>query len=339
MRRAKPASPNFVSGSLRLVGARDGRGSSCFPAPTHVDPEPKAGYLLRQRRPTTTARDAIGELEEDDEPALRPRGKWAGTSLPLDPRGGKTTSGTRSVARGSLYSVGAALLELPVGSWQSTLLDDSGAARPRDRAFPLEEPAPLRACSFAGYRPSPTATGCWAISPRYNGSSGNAVPSALAETLARAMRRQLLGDSVSPDPLLIPSPKSRIPGPWSPLPLYRSSIAIWLVEHESAPGDGLGLRCETKKRASFAAQKRALAWRLPRANLRGLKALPSLPSPVPDLSGAPRGPGAPAGFHARSVEGRRLSDPFPALLPPRRLFGSPLRPRRESAWASSPMPS
>ena len=68
---------------------------------------------------------------------------------------------------------------------------------------------------------------------------GNAVPSALAEVLARAIRRQLLGDNVAAEATLVPSPKRPIPPaePVRPVPRKYRHLA---GDHEAHPGTGRG---------------------------------------------------------------------------------------------------
>lgn len=71
---------------------------------------------------------------------------------------------------------------------------------------------------------------------------GNAVPSALAEILAREIRRQLLGDKVRQvRPRLLPPRRGDPPAPEPVLPIpskYRALIG----EHEEHPGTGRGSR-------------------------------------------------------------------------------------------------
>ena len=65
---------------------------------------------------------------------------------------------------------------------------------------------------------------------------GNAVPSLLAEVLAREIRRQLLDDAAGPSPLkLMPDVRSPVPSPEPVMPVpaqYRTLVA----EHADHPG-------------------------------------------------------------------------------------------------------
>lgn len=75
---------------------------------------------------------------------------------------------------------------------------------------------------------------------------GNAVPSALAEVLARTMRRQLLGDAIDLASRLIPAPRLPIPEPepYCAVPFkYRHLIG----DHEAHPGTGQGYAAARRK--------------------------------------------------------------------------------------------
>jgi DNA (cytosine-5)-methyltransferase 1 len=123
-----------------VIGACDGEEFS-FPASTHVPAD--GGRLPLGQRPYSTAWDAIGDLENDDEPELRVRGKWADL-LPSIPEGENYLWHTHRGGGLPLCGWRRALLELPPEARQGTsLVDDPGPAGPGDRAIPLEEPAPL----------------------------------------------------------------------------------------------------------------------------------------------------------------------------------------------------
>jgi len=68
-----------------IVGARDGRVFR-HPEPTHVDPEMKEDLFAAQRQPWLRSWDAIGDLEDDDDPRLAVGGQW-GALLPSIPEG------------------------------------------------------------------------------------------------------------------------------------------------------------------------------------------------------------------------------------------------------------
>ncbi len=123
-----------------VIGARDGQ-EFAFPAPSHVD----AGCLSFGQNPYTTAWDALGDLQEDDDPELQVRGKWAGL-LPSIPEGENYLLAYRAWRRSPALRLAPALLELPSQARQDApFVDGPGSAGPGDRAFSLEEPAPLGA--------------------------------------------------------------------------------------------------------------------------------------------------------------------------------------------------
>jgi DNA (cytosine-5)-methyltransferase 1 len=67
---------------------------------------------------------------------------------------------------------------------------------------------------------------------------GNAVPSALAEVLAREIRRQLQADDNDPGPLkLIPALQRPIPGP-EPLQAVPAEYRKLIGDHPDHPGEG-----------------------------------------------------------------------------------------------------
>jgi len=68
---------------------------------------------------------------------------------------------------------------------------------------------------------------------------GNAVPSALAEVLARAIRTQILGDDVTTAATLLPGLRRPIPEPEPARPVPRKYHAL-IGDHEPHPGNGKG---------------------------------------------------------------------------------------------------
>jgi DNA (cytosine-5)-methyltransferase 1 len=125
-----------------VVGARDG---ALFdhPAPTHGEVDGLAE--LAPVMPYTTAWDAIGDLEDDDNPELAPRGKWADL-LPSIPEGENYLWHTDRGGGAADVRVAAALLELPAQALQeSTLVDHPGSAGPSGGALPLEKSPPVSA--------------------------------------------------------------------------------------------------------------------------------------------------------------------------------------------------
>lgn len=229
-----------------IVGARDGTVFK-FPKSTHSRPtdDTKSGDLLadlseKPLETPLTAWDAIGDLEEDDDPALRVGGKWADL-LPSIPEG-----------RNYLYHTGRGE-GLPLFGWRTrywsfllklakalpswTLTADPGSAigpfHWRNRRLSATELLRLQTfpegyCVKGGYRASVRQL-------------GNAVPSALAERLGLEIRKQLLGEpSLRSDVLsLIPLRRDGMPEP-EPTTVVPERYQFLVGKHDAHPGPGLG---------------------------------------------------------------------------------------------------
>jgi DNA (cytosine-5)-methyltransferase 1 len=208
-----------------VIGARDGE-KFAFPAPTHAP----AAYA--------TAWDAIGDLADDDDPEVRVRGKWADL-LPSIPEGENYLWHTER--RGGLPLFGwrrrywSFLLKLSkrLPSW--TIQAQPGPAigpfHWNNRRLSARELCRLQTVPD-GY----TVLGNIASVQR---QLGNAVPSALAEVLGRAMRRQLLGDEVDLASRLIPARRLPIPEP-EPVGAVPFKYRCLIGDHEAHPGTGQG---------------------------------------------------------------------------------------------------
>lgn len=206
-----------------VTGARDGT-DFAFPEPT-------------QER-YANAWDAIGDLEDDDDPALRVRGKWADL-LPSIPEGQNylwhTERGDGLPLFGWRRRYWSFLLKLSKGLPSWTIQAQPGPAigpfHWKSRRLSARELCRLQTVPD-GY----TVLGTLAAVQR---QLGNAVPSVLAEALARSMRRQLLGDRVNLRPRLAPVARGPVPEaePVREVPLkYRPLIG----RHAAHPGTGLG---------------------------------------------------------------------------------------------------
>lgn len=225
-----------------VVGDRDGR-NYAFPAPTHGQPMP--GRLPLHRKPYTTVWDAIGDLQDDDDPELRPRGKWAGL-LPSIPEGENylwhTERGGGLPLFGWRRRYWSFLLKLakPLPSW--TIQAQPGPAigpfHWKNRRISARE-----LCRLQTVPDSYEVLGNVAAVQR---QLGNAVPCALAEVLARAMRRQLLSDPIDPDSQLVPATRLPIPEP-EPIQAVPSRYRHLVGEHAAHPGTGQGYAASRRK--------------------------------------------------------------------------------------------
>jgi DNA (cytosine-5)-methyltransferase 1 len=206
-----------------VIGSRDGAEFS-FPEPTHLLP--------------STAWDAIGDLEDDDDLALRVRGKWADL-LPSIPEGENylwhTERGGGLPLFGWRRRYWSFLLKLAKALPSWTIQAQPGPAigpfHWKSRRLSARELCRLQTVPD-GY----TVLGSLAAVQR---QLGNAVPSALAEALARSMRRQLLGDKIGLRPKLAPASRGRVPGEEEV-----AEVAIQYQhlqgEHAAHPGTGQG---------------------------------------------------------------------------------------------------
>jgi DNA (cytosine-5)-methyltransferase 1 len=188
--------------------------------------------------PPATAWDAIGDLEEDDDPALRLRGKWAGV-LPSIPEGKNylwhTERGGGLPLFGWRRRYWSFLLKLAKGLPSWTLQAQPGPAigpfHWKNRRLSARELCRLQTVPD-GY----TVLGNLAAVQR---QLGNAVPSALAEALARAMRRRLLGDKIDLRSRL--APKNRGPVPEEePVREVPPEYLHLVGNHAAHPGTGMG---------------------------------------------------------------------------------------------------
>ncbi len=232
-----------------VVGARDGTEFQ-FPAPSHHALGTltiATGYsgsrslpaASGELEPWRTAWDAIGDLEDDDDPALRVGGKWADL-LPSIPEGSNylyhTARGDGMPLFGWRRRYWSFLLKLSkqLPSWTLTAEPGSAIGPFHWRSRRLSATEMMRLQTFPdGYQ----ITGTYRAAMR---QLGNAVPSALAERLAREIRRQLLGDrKVTPEAMLVPAKRNGAQGSEPVKPVPKKYHAL-VGDHEAHPGTGLG---------------------------------------------------------------------------------------------------
>lgn len=224
-----------------MVGSRDGR-TFHFPQPTHAKPGDVAVDLLGSFEPYRTAWDAIGDLKEpiDVDPALRVGGKW-GALLPSIPEGENYLWHTDRNGGMPLFGwrtrYWSFLLKLSkrLPSW--TVQAQPGAAigpfHWNSRRLTFKE-----LCRLQTF-PDGLHVDCGRTEMQR--MLGNAVPSLIAEILAREIRRQLLGTAKCGKLQLIPPRRDNVPPPVhvAPVPkMYHSHIGV----HEAHPGTGKGKR-------------------------------------------------------------------------------------------------
>ncbi|MDF1666714.1 MAG: DNA cytosine methyltransferase [Planctomycetota bacterium] len=222
-----------------LVGHRDGT-EFRFPTPTHQAVQKTAAQLPfdGELEPRRTAWDALGDLEDDDDPSLKVTGKWAGL-LPSIPEGENylfhTDRGRGLALFGWRRRYWSFLLKLSkrLPSWTVTAQPGSaiGPFHWKNRRLSVRE-----LCRLQTFPENLQIVGSRSSCQR---QLGNAVPSALAETLGLELRR-LLGHRVRRTiPKLIPPLRTDIPSRERVRKVPEKYLHL-VGEHESHPGTGQG---------------------------------------------------------------------------------------------------
>ena len=216
-----------------LIGARDGREFE-FPAATHGSPAEQG--LADDLEPYRTAWDAIGDLPTvPNDSSLEVGGKW-GALLPTIPEGKNylwhTNRGGGLRLFGWRTRYWSFLLKLAKDQPAWTIQAQPGSAigpfHWNDRKLTAHEMCRLQ--TF----PDGLVFDCGRTNVQK--LLGNAVPSLLAEVLAREIRRQLLDDATDPSPLkLIPPVRSPIPPP-EPVRSVPTQYRQLVAEHADHPG-------------------------------------------------------------------------------------------------------
>lgn len=217
-----------------LIGARDGTPFAAL-APTHGPPDTE-GTL----EPYRTAWDALWDLENDDSPELRVRGKWADL-IPSVPEGANylhfTERGSGPPLFGWRRRYWNFLLKLAKDQPSWTLTAQPGPATGpfhwRSRRLSARELCRLQTMPDDYRVLGPLAT--------VQRQVGNAVPSALAELLGLAIRQRLLGDVSVTDvtPTLLPPRQPAIPAPEPVAPVAPKYLEL-AGTHSAHPGTGQG---------------------------------------------------------------------------------------------------
>ncbi|HQN39142.1 MAG: DNA cytosine methyltransferase [Acidobacteria bacterium] len=242
-----------------VIGNREGVPFT-FPLPTHgVEDDPLAVHC-----PRATAWDALGDLEEDDRPELRVRGKWADL-LPSIPEGENYLWHTERGGGLSLFGwrrrYWSFLLKLAKAQPAWTIQAQPGPAigpfHWKNRRLSARE-----LCRLQTMPDDYEVSGSLQSVQR---QIGNAVPSALAELLARAMRSQLLGERrVSQKVTLLPLRREPVPAPEPVRPVPRRFRELE-GEHQAHPGTGQGYAARRRRDSEqptggFSEPSLSLAW-------------------------------------------------------------------------------
>lgn len=231
-----------------VIGSRKGE-KFRFPTPTHVSPDRLEGQGALA--PYRTAWDALGDLPpEPNNEHLSVSGKWADL-LATIPEGQNylwhTDRGGGSPLFGWRRRYWSFLLKLSKSRPSWTIQAQPGPATGpfhwRNRKLSAVELGRLQ--TF----PDGLAFDCGRA--EIQRLIGNAVPSALAELLAREISRQLLDIShVNGSPKLLPAKREDTPHPEPVLPLPEKYCAL-IGEHKGHPGTGKGRRALTRTSVSL----------------------------------------------------------------------------------------
>lgn len=230
-----------------VIGGREGK-SFRFPSPTH-QPIPEDDQQRISELPTyTTAWDAIGDLQDEDDPDLHMTGKWADL-LPSIPEGENYLWHTERGGGVELFGwrrrFWSFLLKLAKAKPSWTV-----QAQPGPAVGPFHwKSRRLSAQELLRLQTFPDGYEILGDIRSAQKQLGNAVPSALAEVLARAIRTQILGDEVTTDATLIPRPRRPTPEPEAPRSVPGKYLHL-VGDHAAHPGNGKGYGAE--KRASEA---------------------------------------------------------------------------------------
>jgi DNA (cytosine-5)-methyltransferase 1 len=221
---------------LFVVAGRDGQ-KFRFPMPTHASPD-AAGDLLQLPR-HMTAWDALADIEPDSGEDLAMRGKWADL-LPSIPEGENylwhTERGGGLPLFGWRRRYWSFLLKLSKArpSWtvQAQPGPGTGPFHWENRRLSMRE-----LCRLQTFPDDVSIKGSYRAIHR---QVGNAVPSLLAEVLARELRSQIFGLPVLTErPTLMPPDRSPSPPPEPVLAVPRAFTHL-VGEHDAHPGTGRG---------------------------------------------------------------------------------------------------
>ncbi|MNS01485.1 Modification methylase HaeIII [compost metagenome] len=234
-----------------MVGSRDGRPFQ-FPEPTHQPAGSEGEDLFAGAEPYRTAWDALGDLPspDPDEPGLKVGGKW-GDLLPSIPEGENylwhTARGGGQPLFGWRTRYWSFLLKLSkrLPSW--TVQAQPGAA-----IGPFHwDNRRLTFAELSRIQTFPDGLKLDVGRTEMQRMLGNAVPSLIAEVLAREIRRQLLDAPVQGALGLLRPRMAHTPPPARVAPVPKQYHSL-IGDHAAHPGTGKGRQAVA--RAAIAAE-------------------------------------------------------------------------------------
>lgn len=225
---------------LVIVASRDGTMFE-FPTATHGDPVAVASGL----EPYRTTWDALGDLPASPNDDLTPGGKWAAL-LPSIPEGQNYLWHT---GRGG----GVPLFGWRTRYWNFLLKIAKDKPSWTIQAQPGSATGPfhwasrkLSARELARLQTFPNDVELLGSRNEAQRLAGNAVPSLLAEVIARRIATQLLGKPAYAEvPRLLPPVRENRPKPQSIKPVSQPYLAL-VDDHADHPGTGLGRRAQLR---------------------------------------------------------------------------------------------
>jgi DNA (cytosine-5)-methyltransferase 1 len=230
-----------------LIGSREGR-SFRFPSPTHRERIAAEDLLSGGLEPFKTAWDAIGDLPQwPEEPSLEIGGYW-GDLIPSIPEGqnylwhtsrggGKPLFGWRTRYWSFLLKLSKSL---PSWTIQAQPGSSIGPFHWLNRKLSSHEMCRLQ--TF----PDQLEFDCGRTDVQK--MLGNAVPSLLAEILAREIRHQLLDAPIASRLKLLPPLRRPVPSP-EPVKRVPKKYAELIGDHPDHPGEGKGRRAAARNSA------------------------------------------------------------------------------------------
>lgn len=222
-----------------LVGCKDGS-TFQFPTATHAPRDKATGLFPQELEPHRTTWDALGDLPEDgDGEDLAMRGKWADllASIPegqnylwhTERGGGLPLFGWRRRYWNFLLKLAK---NQPSWTIQAQPGPSVGPFHWKSRRLSVRE-----LCRIQTFPDDVVIAGDRIAAQR---QVGNAVPSALAEVLGRAIAVQFFGEKPSSTgPRLVPPVRRPVPDAEPPRSVPKKFHAF-VGEHEAHPGTGLG---------------------------------------------------------------------------------------------------
>jgi DNA (cytosine-5)-methyltransferase 1 len=222
-----------------MIGSRDGRNFE-FPRPTHSKRADLAPDLFGQLEPYRTAWDAIGKLPAPTgaDPSLKVGGKWGDLlrSIPegenylwhTDRGGGLPLFGWRTRYWSFLLKLAK---RLPSWTIQAQPGSAIGPFHWDNRRLTFQE-----LCRLQTF-PDGLSLDCGRTEMQR--MLGNAVPSLIAEVLAREVRRQLLDAPLTGQLHLLPPRLTRVPAP-AKITSVAKKYRAYIGTHEAHPGTGKG---------------------------------------------------------------------------------------------------